>query len=274
MELATHRVDDPNTLFDESKIAENEFLTLYQYVVFLKGAADLIPADIFTSDPFCLVSVGGLTRRSRVVKSTLSPVWNEKFLFVTEKPEHIMFRVMDQDDLTKNDPLGDFDFDTTELCSSPESKTPSGALVEKELKLQNVSRGVLKVGILCRVMTPVKTQKLLLECDRQLADANSRLEAQQQTCRILTQKNESLEAQIEEYKILGTKVRNLEKLIADKEKLVDSWEQKYSTLEQRLDRQNEQLKKAQRDLAEGDSSQIVISDQPYCIMCGNTCCIL
>jgi Ca2+-dependent lipid-binding protein len=72
--------DNPNTLFDESKISENEYLTLYQIVVTLKNGIDLEVADIVSSDPYCEVSVSGLTRTSKVVEKSLNPLWNETYV--------------------------------------------------------------------------------------------------------------------------------------------------------------------------------------------------
>jgi hypothetical protein len=61
------KFDNPNTLLDESKIGDNEYVTLYQCTVKIKNGIDLIVADLLTSDPYCEVIVAGMTRTTRII---------------------------------------------------------------------------------------------------------------------------------------------------------------------------------------------------------------
>ena len=64
------------------------------------------------SDPYCIVKPWGAgKKRTRCVKHTLNPVWDEKIVFTgglaTFCKEPLQLRVFDRDLLTLNDPIGE-----------------------------------------------------------------------------------------------------------------------------------------------------------------------
>eukprot|EP00475_Leptophrys_vorax_P016894 TRINITY_DN233_c0_g1_i1.p1 TRINITY_DN233_c0_g1~~TRINITY_DN233_c0_g1_i1.p1 ORF type:complete len:316 (-),score=114.50 TRINITY_DN233_c0_g1_i1:31-978(-) len=172
------KFDNPNTLFDESKIADNEYVTLYQCTVNIKNGIDLIVADLLTSDPYCEVIVAGMTRTTKIIDKTLNPVWNETFTFYTEGPEVIWFKVYDHDDVGKNDFMGECSFDTKVLFNKPGAASPNGEKISQVSKLLKVKKGSIGYDITCRTMTPVKTERLLAICEQQLAEAKTELDKQ------------------------------------------------------------------------------------------------
>eukprot|EP00475_Leptophrys_vorax_P009663 TRINITY_DN1639_c0_g1_i1.p1 TRINITY_DN1639_c0_g1~~TRINITY_DN1639_c0_g1_i1.p1 ORF type:complete len:460 (+),score=148.97 TRINITY_DN1639_c0_g1_i1:38-1381(+) len=173
-----HKYDNPNSLLDESKISENEYVTLYQCSVTVKNGIDLVVADMLTSDPYCEVNVGGMVRTTKIVEKSLNPTWNETFVFYTEGPEVIWFKIFDHDDLGKNDPMGQVSYDTKPLFSRPAASTPEGEKYTGTLKLQEVRKGSVGVEVVCKTMTPVKTEKLLAICEQQLKEAKTELDRQ------------------------------------------------------------------------------------------------
>jgi len=172
------RPDNPDSLLDESKIGENEYVTLYQCTVLVKNGIDLMVADMLSSDPYCEVVVAGMVRTTKTVEKSLNPVWNETYTFYTEGPEGITFKLSDSDDVGKNDPMGDCKFDTKPLFSAPEASSASGASYEGVLKLVNAKKGSIGIKVTCRTMTPVKTEKLLAICESQLTEAHGNLQNQ------------------------------------------------------------------------------------------------
>ena len=60
-------------------------------------------------DPFCVISFSKKVFRTRVIRHSLNPVWNEKLLFHVHRLEtgfRIKFSVLDWDKLSGNDQIG------------------------------------------------------------------------------------------------------------------------------------------------------------------------
>jgi hypothetical protein len=156
-------------------IVDHELLKLCQYVVHLESGSNLIVADLISSDPYCEISVQGLTQTSAVIPKQLNPVWNQTFCFYTESPHNVFFKVWDFDSLGKNDPMGEAEFESKEYFDMLDSHRPEGVAFEGELALRGVKHGLLKVKIRCRTMTPIKTERLLEECESQLGEMRGKL---------------------------------------------------------------------------------------------------
>ena len=75
---------------------------------------DLIIKDIISSDPYCVLTVGLQTRKSKIKKSSLNPVYNEDFAFSWDGKDELKIEIYDHDDLSKDDHMGvarvDLDF--------------------------------------------------------------------------------------------------------------------------------------------------------------------
>jgi phosphatidylserine decarboxylase len=69
-------------------------------------------------DPFVVVSFGKKVFRTRVIRHSLNPVWDEKLLFHVrryEKSFQIQFAIFDWDKLSSNDYVGEASLDLKEL---------------------------------------------------------------------------------------------------------------------------------------------------------------
>ena len=74
-------------------------------------ACSLLAADLGgTSDPYVILHVAGQRRKTRIIKRTLEPVWDETFEFYAPLDEFlssgVRFEVFDHDDLGMDDVLG------------------------------------------------------------------------------------------------------------------------------------------------------------------------
>lgn len=80
-------------------------------------------------DPFVVISFGKKVFRTRVIRHSLNPVWDEKLLFHVRRYEtsfQVMLTVLDWDKLSSNDYVGDARFDVAELVKDapqPDSRT-------------------------------------------------------------------------------------------------------------------------------------------------------
>ncbi len=80
-------------------------------------------------DPFVVVSFGKKVFRTRVIRHSLNPKWDEKLLFHVRRYEanfSVQFSILDWDKLTSNDHIGDVTLPLSELLKNapkPDEKT-------------------------------------------------------------------------------------------------------------------------------------------------------
>lgn len=97
-------------------------------------------------DPFVVASFGKKVFRTRVIRHSLNPVWDEKLIFHVRRYEaafKVQLTVLDWDKLTSNDHVGDASFDVSELLASAPQPDPETGLYStyndtngmKEMKL-------------------------------------------------------------------------------------------------------------------------------------------
>eukprot|EP01012_Entosiphon_sulcatum_P049783 TRINITY_DN6847_c0_g1_i5.p2 TRINITY_DN6847_c0_g1~~TRINITY_DN6847_c0_g1_i5.p2 ORF type:complete len:244 (+),score=47.54 TRINITY_DN6847_c0_g1_i5:22-732(+) len=73
-------------------------------------ATDVPVADLFTSDPYIIFTLGATVHRSTVKPRTLNPEWNESFEFpVSDPEERLSFILYDNDTFRRDDELGRID---------------------------------------------------------------------------------------------------------------------------------------------------------------------
>jgi len=86
-------------------------------------------------DPFVVVSFGKRVFRTRVIRHSLNPVWDEKLLFHVRKYEksfRVQLTVLDWDKLSANDHVGDAAVEIAELAENVPKKDPDTGLYPEE----------------------------------------------------------------------------------------------------------------------------------------------
>ncbi|KAK0469409.1 phosphatidylserine decarboxylase-domain-containing protein [Desarmillaria tabescens] len=101
----------------------------------IKSAEDLPKLKNMTRtgwdmDPFVVISFGKKVFRTRVIRHSLSPVWDEKLLFHVRRYEtafKVQLTILDWDKLSSNDHIGDASFDLKELLdNAPQADEETG----------------------------------------------------------------------------------------------------------------------------------------------------
>ncbi|KAL5708345.1 putative ADP-ribosylation factor GTPase-activating protein agd11 [Ranunculus cassubicifolius] len=155
-----------------------EFIGLVK-VNIVRGT-NLCVRDVITSDPYVILTLGNQSVKTRVIKSSLNPVWNESLMLSIPDPvPPLKLQVYDKDTFTTDDFMGDAEIDIQPLLSAAKAyenstiteSTPLGKWLatkdntlvddsvinvldgkvkqEINLKLQNVERGVLQIELEC-----------------------------------------------------------------------------------------------------------------------------
>ncbi|ETW83451.1 hypothetical protein HETIRDRAFT_474586 [Heterobasidion irregulare TC 32-1] len=107
----------------------------------IQGAKDLPRLKNMTRtgwdmDPFVVISFGKKVFRTRVIRHSLNPVWDEKLLFHVRRYEtafRVQLTVLDWDKLSSNDHVGDAAFDVSQLTANvPLRDSKTGLYPEEE----------------------------------------------------------------------------------------------------------------------------------------------
>ncbi|KAF8994050.1 phosphatidylserine decarboxylase-domain-containing protein [Cyathus striatus] len=102
----------------------------------IQGAEDLPRLKNMTRtgwdmDPFVVISFGKKVFRTRVVRHSRNPVWDEKLLFHVRRYEtsfKVQLTLLDWDKLSANDHIGDTNFDVKDLVASAPQPNPETGL--------------------------------------------------------------------------------------------------------------------------------------------------
>ncbi|KAI0073153.1 hypothetical protein K474DRAFT_1686324 [Panus rudis PR-1116 ss-1] len=106
----------------------------------IQGAKDLPKLRNLTRtgwdmDPFVVISFGKKVFRTRVVRHSLNPTWEEKLLFHVRRYEtsyKIQFTVLDWDKLSSNDHVGDAYLEIGQLLANAPQKNPETGLYPED----------------------------------------------------------------------------------------------------------------------------------------------
>ena len=83
------------------------------FTVNVVGARGLPRMDLVSSDPYAVVNCGGEQQRTRTLRSTLTPSWNENMQFLvpegTEDGMVVTVEVFDEDFGSKDQPIGKYE---------------------------------------------------------------------------------------------------------------------------------------------------------------------
>jgi len=111
--------------------------------ILLVDGKDLMAADINgLSDPYCVLAVGRKICKSKVIKKSLNPVWNQEFEMLQMQwpvTDNLSIKVWDRDWIKPDDAIGDC---IIELC-----KLPLADPTEYVIKLENVNTGRLHLKL-------------------------------------------------------------------------------------------------------------------------------
>jgi phosphatidylserine decarboxylase len=91
-------------------------------------------------DPFVVISFGKKVFRTRVIRHSLNPTWDEKLLFHVRRYEanfKVHFTILDWDKLSGNDHVGEASFNLTELLDKAPKKDPITGLYQSVQELDD-----------------------------------------------------------------------------------------------------------------------------------------
>lgn len=89
-------------------------------------------------DPFVVISFGKKVFRTRVIRHSLNPTWDEKLLFHVRRYEanfELHFTILDWDKLSGNDHVGETSFNLTKLLDKAPKKDPNTGLYQDAQEL-------------------------------------------------------------------------------------------------------------------------------------------
>eukprot|EP00026_Physarum_polycephalum_P013411 Phypoly_transcript_13807.p1 GENE.Phypoly_transcript_13807~~Phypoly_transcript_13807.p1 ORF type:complete len:260 (+),score=28.00 Phypoly_transcript_13807:54-782(+) len=110
----TYKVTKHSKGVQQSTTAMTEYTGIL--FVHLIDAKKLIIADVISSDPYAIFKVGSQSVKSKVIESSLNPVWNEHLqLCVNGLKNKLEITLYDKDDLNADDFLGQCELELTIL---------------------------------------------------------------------------------------------------------------------------------------------------------------
>ncbi|KAM0931121.1 hypothetical protein ACQ4PT_000522 [Festuca glaucescens] len=176
------RKEDHKPVKKPVEVGMVEFVGLIK-VNILRGT-NLAIRDVMSSDPYVILNLGHQSMKTKVIKSSLNPVWNERLLLSIPDPIPLLkLQVYDKDTFTTDDRMGEAEIniqplvaaarayetksvtDTVELNKllakdgiwiprdSPISVIDNKVKQEVTVRLQNVERGHLEMELECVPLT-------------------------------------------------------------------------------------------------------------------------
>ncbi len=134
---------DCEFITDEQSLSSGAVQFIGILEVQLISAKDLVKSDRFgLSDPYCVLSIGSQSFKSKCIKRTLNPQFNEKFMFSWDGKAPLIINVLDKDTFKNDDPLGYVLFEFSPLYEA--GMLADQELSEFNLKLQDVSTGTIQ----------------------------------------------------------------------------------------------------------------------------------
>ncbi|GMY23967.1 protein C2-DOMAIN ABA-RELATED 4 [Fagus crenata] len=101
----------------------------------VKRGVNLAVRDVRSSDPYVVIKMGKQKLKTRVIKKDVNPEWNEDLtLSVTDPNLPIMLTVYDHDTFSKDDKMGDAEFDIKSYIDALRMNLqglPSGTIISR-----------------------------------------------------------------------------------------------------------------------------------------------
>ncbi|XP_020579456.1 GTPase activating protein 1-like [Phalaenopsis equestris] len=97
---------------------------------------NLAVRDVRSSDPYVVLRLGKQKLKTRVIKKTVNPEWDEELTFSVEDPSFpVKLEVYDKDTFSSDDPMGDAEFDIRPFFESAKMDlkgVPDGTVLRKQ----------------------------------------------------------------------------------------------------------------------------------------------
>ena len=101
----------------------------------IKRGVNLAVRDVRSSDPYVVVKMGKQRLKTRVIRKDVNPEWNEDLTLSIQNPNlPIKLTVYDHDTFTKDDKMGDAEFDIKAFLEALRMKLdglPSGTVITR-----------------------------------------------------------------------------------------------------------------------------------------------
>ncbi|XP_021766199.1 protein C2-DOMAIN ABA-RELATED 4-like [Chenopodium quinoa] len=101
----------------------------------VKRGINLAVRDVSSSDPYVFVRLGKQKLKTRIIRKSLNPEWNEDLtLCVTDPNESIKIFVYDHDTFSLDDKMGDAEFDISPVLEAVKLNlegVPDGTVIKK-----------------------------------------------------------------------------------------------------------------------------------------------
>ncbi|KAJ0978030.1 hypothetical protein J5N97_013504 [Dioscorea zingiberensis] len=95
---------------------------------------NLAVRDVMTSDPYVILSLGHQSMKTRVIKSNLNPVWNERLMLSIPDPiPPLKLLVYDKDTFSTDDHMGEAEIDIQPLVSA--AKAYENSTISESMQL-------------------------------------------------------------------------------------------------------------------------------------------
>ena len=103
----------PTTRHQRSQSAMVEYIGILH--IHLIECRDLVIKDLTSSDPYCVLTVGLQSRKTKPKYKTLTPKYDEHYMFSWDGIDKLLVEVYDKDELTKDDHMGKVELDLSPL---------------------------------------------------------------------------------------------------------------------------------------------------------------
>jgi len=108
---------EPKALKKTTDLGMVEFIGLMKVDV-IRGT-NLAIRDVMSSDPYVIINLGHQTMKTKVIKSSLNPVWNERLMLSIPDPIPVLkLQVLDKDTFTTDDRMGEAEINIEPLVAA------------------------------------------------------------------------------------------------------------------------------------------------------------
>ena len=92
---------------DYEEVDENIYANNLMLAVKVVEAKYLKPVDRNNCDPYCVLNINGIKKKTRVIDCTINPIWNHTFYFdiSSYSTNELSIKIFDKDKLSKDDLL-------------------------------------------------------------------------------------------------------------------------------------------------------------------------